>query len=188
MRHYIRRSMILALCLSGVMTTLPSWAVAGNRTYVNIHGGDVHFYGQVVNAACSVTADTANQVVQMSQVRSSDFKTLGSWVDPVPFQIKLEDCNTNISNTVGVFFTGQSDGKDPQVFQTGSGASASKGVGLGIFDAKGNLLVPGTTPPWFAPLQEGNTTLSYMAKYRSTDRMVKAGDASTQVWFNVVYQ
>lgn len=188
MRHDKRRSMILKLCLSGVMTALSLGATAGSRNYVNIHGGDVHFYGQVVNAACSVTADTANQVVQMGQVRSSDFKNLGSWVDPVPFQIKLEDCNTNISKTVGVFFNGQSDSKDPQVFQTGSGASASKGVGLGIFDANGNLLVPGTAPPWFSALQEGNTTLSYMAKYRSTDRMVKAGDASTQVWFNVVYQ
>lgn len=188
MRHEIRRSRVCTLFLSGMVMVLPLMSVAGNRHYVDIHGGDVHFYGQVVNAACSVTADTANQIVQMGQVRSSDFKNLGDWIDPVSFQIKLEDCNTNVSQTAGVIFNGQTDGKDPQVFQTGAGASASKGVGLGIFDADGNLLVPDTAPPWFAPLQEGNTTLSYMAKYRSTDRMVKAGDASTQVWFNVVYQ
>lgn len=163
-------------------------AYAGNHHYVNIHGGDVHFFGQVVNAACSISVDSRNQTVQMGQVRSNQFASLGDWEDPQPFQIALEDCDTAVSQNVGVLFTGESDGKDPLVFRAGYGAGAAHGVGIGIFDGAGNLLVPDTRPPWFAPLQEGETVLSYTARYRATDRRVKAGSASAQVWFNVIYQ
>ncbi|WP_368749894.1 fimbrial protein [Klebsiella aerogenes] len=173
----------LSLALS---VSLP--ALAGNKHFVTIYGGDVHFYGQVVSAACAVSADSVDQTVQMGQVRSNDFKDLGDWEDPVHFQIKLEDCDTNVSQTAGVLFTGQSDGKDPQVFKAGYGAGAAQGVGIGIFDESGNLLVPDTAPPWYAPLQDGENILHFMARYRSTSRRVQAGDAGTQVWFNVVYQ
>lgn len=188
MRLEKRRSNLYGIWYSVAIMALPLTSIAGIRNHVEIHGGDVHFYGQVINAACSVAADSTSQTVQMGQIRSSDFKNVGDWENPVSFNIKLEDCSTSISQTAGVVFDGEKDERDPQVFQAGAGANASKGVGLGIFDSDGNLLVPDTAPPWFAPLQVGNNTLSYMAKYRSTDRKVEAGDASAQVWFDVVYQ
>lgn len=168
-----------------VIVIFPSHA--GNHIE-NIFSGDVRFYGQVVNAACSVSADSRNLVVQMGQVRSNQFISTGDWEDPQTFQIKLEDCDTSISQNAGVLFTGESDNKDPLVFRAGYGASAAIGIGIGIFDAKGNLLAPNTSPPWFAPLNEGETVMNYTARYRSTDRTVKAGSADAQLWFNVVYQ
>lgn len=176
-----------ALFSARLMLIAPAAALAGNHPYVNIHGGDVHFYGRVVSAACSVNADSRDQSVQMGQVRSNQFRALGDWEDPQPFHITLEDCSTAISQTVGVLFSGESDGKDPQVFRAGYGAGAAHGVGIGIFDAAGNLLAPDTAPPWFAPLQEGDTVLNFTARYRATDRIVQAGQASSQVWFNVIY-
>lgn len=155
---------------------------------VRIHGGDVHFLGQVVNAACVVSADSQNMTVLMGQVRSAMFHGMGDWSQPVPFQLKLEDCDTAVSHNAGVLFTGVSDGKDPQVFEAGYGASAAQGVGLGIFDGAGNLVIPNTRPPWLAPLQEGETILNYSAKYRATDRQILPGEANAQVWFSVVYQ
>ncbi|MDY1038707.1 fimbrial protein [Lelliottia sp. CFBP8978] len=162
--------------------------VQAKKPFVNVYGGDVHFYGQVVHAACSVSADSRNQIVQMGQVRSNEFQNSGEWEDPVSFQIKLEDCSAMVSQSAGVIFTGQSDGKDPQVFRAGDGAGAAQGIGIGIFDAAGHLLVPDSQPLWFAPLQDGESVLSYIAKYRATSTVVKAGDAGAQVWFNVVYQ
>lgn len=155
---------------------------------VTVHGGDVSFNGGVVSAACSVRSDSQNQVVQMGQVRSNQFSELGAWADPTPFRIYLEDCDTNISQTAGVLFTGISDGKDPTVFKTGFGANASHGIGLGIFDAKGILVVPNSKPLWSIPLNDGETIINYTAKYRATDRKVTSGDASTQVWFSILYQ
>lgn len=187
MRQKTRHEFCCTLLSLGFILSI-SPLQAGNNHYVNIYGGDVHFYGQVVNAACSVSADSREQTVQMGQVRSNEFKFLGDWEDPVPFQIKLEDCDATVSQSVGVLFTGESDGKDPQVFKAGEGAGAAQGVGIGIFDAEGYLLIPDTTPVWYAPLQDGETVLSYIARYRATSTTVKPGDAGTEVWFNVVYQ
>lgn len=164
----------------------PSLARA-NRD-VKIHGGDVHFRGQVVNAACAVSADSQDLTVRMGQVRSAMFHGMGDWSQPVPFQLRLEDCDTTVSQTAGVLFTGTADGKDPQVFQAGYGVSAAQGVGLGIFDGAGNLVIPNTRPPWLIPLLEGDTILNYSARYRETDRQILSGEANAQVWFSVVYQ
>ncbi|QFH71693.1 fimbrial protein [Enterobacter sp. E76] len=150
--------------------------------------GDVRFYGQVVNAACSVAVDSRDQIVDMGQVRSNRFRTLGEWQDPHPFHIRLEDCSTNVSQSVGVMFSGEADGKDPLVFQTGYGAGAATGVGIGISDATGQLLMPNIAPIRFSPIQEGETVLHYIARYRATSRTVSAGDASAQVWFSLFYQ
>lgn len=169
-----------------VISLLPFTSRA-NRD-VTIHGGDVHFRGQVVNAACAVSADSQNMTVQMGQVRSSMFNGPGDWSQGVDFQIYLEDCSTTVSQSAGVLFTGTSDGKDPQVFKAGYGASAAQGVGIGIFDATGELVLPNTRPPWLAPLQDGETILNYNAKYRATDRRILSGDASAEVWFSVIYQ
>lgn len=176
---------LLCTCVT-VSHCLP--AIGGDHHFVNIYGGDVHFAGQVMDAACSVSVDSSNQTVQMGQIRSNEFKSLGDWEDPESFQIKLEDCSTTVSQSVGVLFTGISDGKDSQVFKAGWGAGAAQGVGIGIFDADDNLLPPNTAPLWYAPLQDGENVLSYIARYRATDRIVHPGTADTQVWFNVVYQ
>jgi len=188
MRPLNCRSCGYSLLFAGVISSTSLPAFAGDNHFVTIHGGDVHFAGQVVDAACSVSADSRDQTVEMGQIRNTEFTSLGDWEDPVPFQIKLEDCATTVSHSVGVLFTGVSDDKDPQVFNVGWGAGAARGVGIGIFDAAGNLLTPDTAPVWYAPLQDGENILSYTARYRATDRVVHAGSADTQVWFNVVYQ
>lgn len=153
-----------------------------------IKDGYVHFYGKVVNAGCSVATDSQDQTVQMGQIRSNTFSSLGEWNDPHSFQIKLEDCSTDVTKTVGIMFTGESDGKDPLVFRTGNHAGASNGVGIGISDSLGHLLVPNTSPVKYSPLEEGETVLNYTARYRATSRNVIPGDASTQVWFSLYYQ
>lgn len=188
MRPHKSRRRYSALLSVSVLISISWPALAGNHHFVTTYGGDVHFAGQVVDAACSVSADSRDMTVQMGQIRNTDFVSLGDWEGPVAFQIKLENCSTAVSKTVGVIFTGIADGKDPQVFKAGWGASAAQGVGIGIFDAADNLLTPDTAPVWYAPLQDGEDVLSYTARYRATDRVVHAGSADTQVWFNVVYQ
>ncbi len=46
--------------------------------------GSVTFQGQVVNAACSVSMDSQDQIVHMGQVRNSQFIAAGDWAKPVP--------------------------------------------------------------------------------------------------------
>lgn len=150
--------------------------------------GQVTFMGQVVNAACTVNTDSQDLVVHIGQVRSSQFISTGDWAMPTPFQIKLEECDASVSQRAGVLFYGETALKDPQIFHAGKGAGAAKGIGIGIFDATGHLLIPGTTPLWKAPLRGGENVLRFIAKYRSTAPHVQAGNADAQIWFNVIYQ
>jgi fimbrial protein len=150
--------------------------------------GDVHFQGQVVKAACSVRADSSDQIVAMGQVRSDEFTDLGTWADPTPFSIYLEDCDNSVSHSAGVLFTGMRDSKDPLVFKTGFGAGAAQGVGLGIFSGDGKIVIPNTEPLWQAPLIDGEVVLHFMAKYRATSVKVTPGVANATVWFSIFYQ
>ncbi|MCU6306347.1 fimbrial protein [Enterobacter quasiroggenkampii] len=172
-----------ALLFSFIFAPCMSYA-----TSATINGGEVKFRGQVVAAPCSVKADDINKTVEMGQVRTNNFPTKGTWYDPVAFQIHLEDCDTTVLTTVAVRFDGISDTNDPQVFQTGNGAGAAQGLGLGIFDYTGTLLVPNTRPKNFFPLSDGENVLHFTAKYRSTLSQVHSGDASGTVWFMMIYQ
>ncbi|WP_024554142.1 fimbrial protein [Franconibacter helveticus 513] len=185
MRQKKRPDLCSTLILSGFLLSLPVQAITD---YGGFRDGDVRFFGEVVNAACAVAVDSQDQTVLMGQVRSNSFTDLGEWTDPHPFRIKLEDCSTNVSQNVGVMFSGETDGKDLLVFRTGNGAGAAEGIGIGITDATGQLIIPNTAPARYAPIQEGETVLHYTARYRSTSRTVKAGNASAQVWFNLFYQ
>ena len=116
-----------------------------------IDDGSVHFQGQVVNTGCSVSAESQDQIVRMGQIRNNEFAATGDWAAPTAFQITLEDCDTSVSQRAGVLFSGESDAKDPQIFRAGYGAGAAQGIGVGIFDATGHLLIPDTAPPWSSP-------------------------------------
>lgn len=148
--------------------------------------GKVHFYGAVVNSSCSIDTQSFDQSVMMGQVRTGSFLGPGSWAEPVTFWIKLENCATSTSESASVTFNGLADLKDPQVFQAGFGSGAAKGVGIGIFDMRGNQVIPDSQPLAKMPLIAGENTLLFTARYRSVSMPVTAGDASAAVTFSVI--
>lgn len=150
--------------------------------------GNMHFLGEVVNAPCVIDLRSQHQVVVMGQVRDAELSSPGEWAGNTAFQIRLEDCDTSVRDTASAAFSGTPDSNDPQVFQTGDGPYPAKEVGLGIFDAKGNLLIPNSAPLSFEALNDGTTILHYSAKYRATGTQVTPGDASAAVNFSVLYQ
>lgn len=175
------------LAVLSVLVFAPSLALAGNRHAVTVKGGDVEFHGAVVNTACAVDAGSLNLTVQMGQVRSDEFHGLGSWTDPQAFSITLKECDTTVSQQVGIAFRGQTDKKDPGVLAITEGAQSAQDVGLGIFDSQGNLIIPNVQPLNFTTLQENTTVLRFVAKYRATSINVIAGNANTQTWFTLTY-
>ncbi|HFZ8995706.1 TPA: fimbrial protein [Citrobacter freundii] len=165
----------------------PLSSQAGNRHYVTVFGGEVHFAGGVVNAACAVDMNSAAQIIEMGQVRSNQFSGVGAWSDPQPFTIVLKDCDTTISQQVGVAFNGVTDEKDPEVIALTNGAGSARGVGIGIFDHLGNQIIPNTQPQSFSAIQENTTVLNFVAKYRSLAKNVTPGEADAQAWFTLTY-
>lgn len=180
----INRNVVISLLF---LSSCCSFAAHLNGLSTTPLDGKVSFYGKVINSACTVHPENEHQIVRMGQVRSNQFLTSGSWADPTAFEIWLEGCDSSVSQTVGVFFSGSTDSNDPQVFQAGEGIQAAKGVGIGIFDSEGNLLLPGGQPLWYTTITSGKTVLSYTAKYRSTLEQVTPGDASAKVWFSLQY-
>ncbi|WP_261247129.1 fimbrial protein [Serratia ficaria] len=163
-------------------------AFAGNRHFVITEGGKVHIRGSIADAACSVSAGSENQVVDMGQFRSNQFDALGSYASPIPFVIALTDCHASMGERVAIAFKGVSDGKDPLVFQAGAGADTPPGVGLAIFDGGGNIIPPNALPRTMASLHRGEMLLHFTARYRATSRQVSGGNADAWTWFTLTYQ
>ncbi|MGR7122251.1 fimbrial protein [Klebsiella aerogenes] len=178
---YLCRVLLCLPLLSGGLV------LAGNNTHIVIAGGIIHLKGQVTAGACAVGPDSLDKTVVMGQVRSYQFSGVGSWASPVPFTLQLVDCSTAVSQQVGMMFSGVTEGKDPLVFSAGSGNSAAKGVGIGIFDSQGELIVPNASPRHFTPLTQGTMVLPFTARYRATSRAVTPGEASTVVNFSLYY-
>ncbi|HDS6850945.1 TPA: fimbrial protein [Enterobacter cancerogenus] len=153
-----------------------------------ISAGSMHFYGSVVNASCAINADSLHQNVILGEVRASNFTGPGAWANDKTFWIKLENCTSTTSQFARVAFTGQVNASDPQVFNAGFGADAVKGVGIGIFDDKGNLIVPNSAPRSATEISEGQTVLLFTAKYRSVAATVVPGEASAAINFSIIYQ
>lgn len=160
---------------------------------VSSAGGTVHFKGQIVNAACAVSANSTNQTVDLGQYRTANFKAVGDRSGMVPFTIKLQDCDTTVSKTAAVAFNGTSDLTDVTVLATsniGGGASgAASGVGIEISDREGKVLSPdGATYSAVQTLADGDNVLNFNARYKSTSATVTAGQADADATFTMQYE
>lgn len=158
-----------------------------------VNGGTVHFRGELVNAACSVSADTADQIVNLGQYRTALFTGVGTYSGKVPFNIKLEDCDTTVSKTAAIAFTGIADANDNTVLaisNIGSGsAGAASGVGIEISDRTGAILSPnGTTYSVPQTLIDGSNTLAFSARYKATLAAATPGAADADATFTIDYQ
>ncbi|MBW4217873.1 fimbrial protein [Enterobacter cloacae subsp. cloacae] len=170
-----------------IITPLFSFFASASSSH-HLTGGDIHFYGSVVNAPCAIEAQSLHQSVMMDQVRAADFPSRGSWAAPKTFWIKLDNCSNTLFQFASVAFTGSIDANDPQVYKAGFGADSAKGMGIGIFDDKGNLIIPDSVPFSLYPVLDRKSVLYFTAKYRSVSENVVAGDASAAVNFSVIYQ
>ncbi len=175
--------------LSMVLLLFSLGAIAGNKNHVTVPGGIVHLRGMIENNACTIDFSSKNKEVDMGTVPSSKFSNLGEWSEPVPFTLKLTDCNTALHHEVKVMFSGVTEGKDPLVFSAGNieEGNSAEGIGIGLFTENGNLIVPNSKPQFEFSIKDGVVMLPFVAKYRSTSRTVSPGNASADVNFSLFY-
>lgn len=157
-----------------------------------VTGGTVHFTGQIVNAACAVSADSVDQTVKMGQFRTANFSSVGTRSNAVPFTIKLEDCDTSVSTTAATSFYGSLDQNDPTVLTVsniaGGAAGTASGVGIEISDHTGKVLKPdGSEFSTAQELVDGSNVLSFTARYKSTQASVTPGQADADATFKMQY-
>lgn len=175
---------VLAMVTTAIMFGgAASLAQAATNT---VSGGTVNFSGQVVDAACSVTADSINQVVQLSQVRTAKLTTAGATANQKEdFKIKLADCDITVSQNAAVMFNGQGDPAEAGSLANTAGAGAASNVALKLYGPDGNALMLGDTSSSII-LVDGNNIIPLSVDYVATGAATP-GNVEATATFNIIY-
>jgi len=110
----------------------------------------------------------------------------------VPFQIKLEDCDTSVVTTAAVAFSGRADATDPTLLAVDQDLSSSNSgtatnIGIQILDNSSAVVkLDGSTFTDKTTLINGENILKFAAQYKSTG-VATAGDANADANFIMQY-
>lgn len=158
---------------------------------VTVNGGTVHFKGELVNAACAVSSQSADQTVKLGQYRTAAFTKVGDTSAQIPFTIVLNDCDTDVSTMASVSFAGQTDATDPTLLSINSSdnSTTATGVGIEILDSASKVLKPdGSSFSTAQTLINGTNTLPFTARYKATAAVATAGQANADATFVMKYE
>jgi len=179
MKKHVLAMVIATAMVSGV-------AMNAQADTVTVSGGTVNFVGQVVNAACSVAADSVDQTVTLSQVRTVKLTTKGMQANQKEdFKIVLEDCDTTVSQNAAVIFNGQQDAALAGSLANTAGAGSATNVALQLFGPDGNVLNIGDTSS-NVKLINGENTIPLSVDYIATGAATP-GNVSSTATFQMVY-
>lgn len=180
----------LSILFSATLLALSGSALADTTS---VTGGQVHFNGTVVDAACSVDEDSVDFNVDMGQVRAAKFADDKGVVAPGtpanqkrPFTIKLSDCDATVSSNAAITFSGNAPASLPTALDNTAGAGSAVGIGIQLYDNVGKALGLGTASPAYT-LINGENSLIFSADYITTGTTVAAGDVQATATFNVTY-
>lgn len=129
--------------------------------------GTVHFKGEIIDAPCSISPESADQTVDLGQVSNSALANKGT-SSPVSFDIKLQNCDISTYKTVKATWSGTPDQNMQTAWGitgTASGAAiilrdaSEKQIELGQETAPTTLTADDTTIAMSAFLQGDGTTV-----------------------------
>ncbi|MBC4010972.1 type 1 fimbrial protein [Morganella morganii] len=176
------KKIVLALAVSSV--------VAMTAQAANQGGGKVNFHGEVIDAACSIDANSLKQTVELGSVAKVQLAK-GGKSTPVDFTIQLHNCDTTSAGTTTVSFNGvkgdAAEGLDKAFSVSGPATGA---LGVVVTDAGGNVIEPNTSSSAFA-LNDGDNTLNfkaYMQGASGASKAVAPGEFTATADFVMAYQ
>lgn len=148
----------------------------------------IHFSGVLMLESCDVDSRSATQNVSMGDFSTATFTAINSVSKATPFTISLTGCTDNITGAK-VLFTGEQDTENTALLAlTNDGSSSvASGVGIEILDGSGNALPLDQESSLFS-LVKGDNILNFKLRYKATSVPVTAGDASSVMYFNMIYQ
>lgn len=160
-------------------TVTPSGADQGH--------GHITFNGSIIDAPCSIAPDSVDQTVPLGQVANSALKD-GGESTPVPFQIKLENCDITTSKSVQVTWSGASDNaasgaSDKMLGITGT----AKGAGIMLKDASEKDVTFGTATPAQKLVAQDNV-IQMSAYLKGDGATINPGDFTGAADFTLSYQ
>ncbi|MCE3115165.1 type 1 fimbrial protein [Enterobacter sp. ASE] len=146
--------------------------------------GTITFTGAIIDAPCSITAETANQTVDLGQVSNSALNN-GQTSTPKAFFIQLEQCDSSkLKSGVQAAFTGATDAQNPEMLGiTGS----AKGAGIVVTDGSGTPIKLDGTLSNAQTIGDGSNKLSFSAYLQANGASVTPGDFSSTADFTLSY-
>ncbi|HEM8731908.1 TPA: fimbrial protein BcfA [Enterobacter hormaechei] len=178
------KKQVIAMAVAGALAG--GMAINAQADTVTVSGGTVNFVGQVVNAACSVAADSVDQTVTLSRVRTVKLTTVGMQANQKEdFKIVLEDCDATVSQNAAVIFNGQQDPAVEGSLANTAGAGSAKNVALQLFGPDGQALNIGDTSS-NVKLINGENIIPLSVDYVATGA-AEPGNVSSVATFQMVY-
>lgn len=171
------KKIALAVALSVLMTPL----MANAASPVDAGEGTVNFTGSVISAPCSISSETADQIVDLGQVNAMELND-GRVSALTPFSIKLTNCDATVT-TAAITFSGLTDGTaNDELLTSGTTGTAIQIISGGVpvtFDMPVNL---GTISAGDNVLQFGS-----QLKRAAAATTVTEGDVAAVANFSMVY-
>ncbi|ENA0608713.1 fimbrial protein [Enterobacter bugandensis] len=149
--------------------------------------GTIKFEGDIVDTPCVVSSESSDQTVSMGKVKSSIFTKAKDVAPEQGFNIKLDECSTSVKKNANVTFIGTQDTADNTLLAINNASGAAKGVGIEILNNSGTAIAMGSASADTA-LKDGQDTLLFKARYKSTAATVTPGSANAQTDFEVNYK
>lgn len=151
--------------------------------------GVVNFKGTVIDAACGIAPESADQSIDFGQISKAHLKKDGISVKK-NLDIKLVNCDfsaPDAKKTVSVTFSGTAvNGHADEL-----GTAGDTGTAVVVSGSDGSLVkFDGATPSNATQLQEGDNTLKYttwVKKSSAAGADVKEGDFTAVAHFNLAY-
>ena len=153
-----------------------------------------HLHGTVIAAQCALRADAVSPApVQLGSHEVKDFNKPGDFTKAVPFQIRLNDCESDASGGTQAYV--RLDGAngstpidvDKGVFSLSSGSGAT-GIGIQVLQADGITPFRLEDDVAVAPLSPGDLALDFQARYYQTAPTVTPGEANGALNFTITYR
>lgn len=184
------KNKVSAVAIAAVLASI-AMASQVNAATTTVSGGNIHFTGEVVTAACAVDTGSADQTVVLGQVRNTKLATKGAVSNQKQFFIKLKDCDTSVSATASVAVNGTADANDNSALAvsglTTQGVVATN-VGIQILDAAAKVITPNTgTAGASSVLIDGSSSIPLYAQFIATADGATAGAADADATFNIAY-
>lgn len=164
-----------ALISTVIMALIPFCANAANQGQ-----GVVNFKGSVINAACGIVSESADQSIDFGQISVSHLKADGISVKK-SIQIELANCEPDKSVKVTFSGTTVSGAK------TELGTSGNTGTAIVISAQNGSLIEFGAEGAAHQ-LKEGKNTLQFLSWVKkASGSNVTEGDFTAVANFNLSY-
>lgn len=159
---------------------------AATPSPVTVDGGKITFEGKVTSGACAIKSGDTAKIVTLDTVKADTFTAADQLANAKkPFDITLENCNTDTIKTVQVTFNGQTVEGKPGVLANTAGVGSAQNVGLQIFNSDGSALNIGDLSSKIA--LTGTTTIPLSVDYKSTGAKVTAGSVQSAANFTLTY-